>query len=298
MMIIKNLKRKICFFSLLIIFVASCNKKIDFPIVDKKLAFQYVKEIAEIAPRDSGTKNNLIAAKLIAEIANKYGAKSKIDSWTAKTIEGNIKFNNVIATIQGESDDFILIGSHFDTKKFSFIQNFSGANDGASSSGLLLAIIKSINESKIKLEKTLKFVWFDGEECFTKYSDYDGLYGSKYYAKSIDKNKCKAAIILDMVGDKDLNITIPSNSTKFLVDSVFDIARKQGIEKYFNKGQGGIIDDHKPFYDLGIPAIDIIDFNYGPNNSYWHTDADTMDKISPESLEIIGNLTLQLIYSI
>ncbi len=290
---------KIYYFNFILLFIClSCNKNIEIPKVDKNIAFEYVKAIAEIAPRDSGTANNLIAAKHIAETAKKLGAKSEIDSWTAKTIEGEIKFNNVIATIEGKSDEFILIGSHFDTKKFSFIENFTGANDGASSSGLLLAMIKTLVNSKEKPEKTIKFIWFDGEECFMKYSNYDGLYGSKYYAKKINKEKCKAVIILDMIGDKDLNVTIPTNSTNSLTNLVFNIAKKQGVENYFKRGGNGIIDDHKPFYDLGIPSIDIIDFNYGPNNSYWHTGDDTIDKISPKSLEIIGNLTLEMIYSL
>ena len=124
------------------------------------------------------------------------------------------------------------------------------------------------------------------------------LHGSKSYALELvqrgEVGKCKAMILADMIGDKDLHIAIPANGSDALKDRVIQIAQKNNWGAHFSKGSMQVIDDHVPFVELGIPAIDLIDFDYGPGNSYWHTEKDTFDKLSPRSFQIVGELMLQL----
>ncbi len=288
-----------------VLFMTSCSEQnnIKTPQINAEFAFSMVEKIISFSPRPSGHINNAKTAAFIAKTAGKWQNNSVfIQKWNQSTVNGNITFNNVIVEIIGEQDEFIVIGSHFDTKILPALPDFSGANDGGSSTGLLLALIKTICESNIKPQYTLRFIFFDGEECFMQYSDSDGLYGSRYYVETLKKNNelklCKATIILDMIGDKDLGITLPLGNDKNLAKLLFKSANSCNSKKYFNWADIDIMDDHTPFLKAGIPAIDIIDFKYGPSNCYWHTKEDTIDKISVESLEIVGKVTLKLIYSI
>jgi len=146
------------------------------------------------------------------------------------------------------------------------------------------------------------FVFFDGEEAIREYSGDDGLVGSKFFVEQLKANNqldsIKAVILLDMVGDANLNVSLPANSTGKLVEELFAAARDVGGRDYFKLSKNEMLDDHVPFLNAGIPAMDIIDFEYGSapgQNDYWHTDKDTMDKLSPRSLEIVGQTTLRLL---
>lgn len=287
---------------LLLIISPSCRNNIKAPTVDSKLAFDLVEKLVSFGPRFSGSKNIVLTSNFIANKAKEFGADVKIENFKEITPEGNVTFRNIIAEIKGESDKFIIVGSHYDTKKIDSIPDFEGANDSGSSTGLLLAMIKSIKKSKLIPRYSLRFVFFDGEECFLKYTNYDGLYGSRYHLKQMlasgEKKQCKAVIILDMIGDKNLNVTIPNSSDPELAKLLFNSAKTLGVKKYFTWFKGDILDDHTPFVNANIPAIDIIDFEFGPSNIYWHSKADTMDKISPKSLEITGNVTLHMLWNL
>jgi len=290
-------------FIILTIFFFGCGKqKRIAPLINSRNAMNYVKQISQIAPRYSGHKGNAKCANLIAQIATANGAIVHIDKWNALTVNGQVNFQNVIAEIKGDSNEFIIVGSHFDTKKIDSVPLFSGANDGASSTGLLLEMIKSIANSRIKPYYSIRFIFFDGEECFIKYSNNDGLYGSRRYASFIKDNAdcdlCKAVIICDMVGDKDLQITIPAGCSKNLTNKLFSAANAKGNGKYFSWHPNDIIDDHTPFKKIGLENIDVIDFDYGKYNRYWHTKADTVDKLSEKSLKIVGDVVLELIYNL
>ncbi len=299
------MKIKYCvLFTILLLLSCSENENnITLPEFDANFAFSMVEKIITFSPRPSGHINNANAAIFIANTAKKWNNNVvSIQKWNKKTLRGKITFNNVIVEIPGQKKEFIVIGSHFDTKMITSIPNFTGANDGASSTGTLLALIKTICESGIKPKYSLRFVFFDGEECFLQYSKTDGLYGSRYFVENLKINKelklCQSVIILDMIGDKNLGITIPTGSDKDLANLLFKSARYYKYDNYFNWADIDIIDDHTPFQKEGIPAIDIIDFKYGPSNCYWHTKEDTIDKISVESLNIVGKTTLRLIFSI
>ena len=287
--------------SLTLLLSAGCSKKeIKVPDFDQHNAMMLLKKLVAFGPRSSGTAANLKQAEFIAATAEKYGADVVRQKFEQQTELGKLKFFNVEATIQGQRDDFVIIGSHFDTKKLSPDIKFEGANDGASSTATLLEMIRTIKKSGEKPEYTLKFVFFDGEECISDYTPNDGLFGSKYYARQLKKQKlvkeCRAVIILDMIGDKDLKITLPADSNEDLRKMLLTAAKSIGNEKFFSDFHSPILDDHTPFKRLGIPAIDIIDFEFGPGNSFWHTSEDNIQNISANSLKIVGQTVLNMLF--
>lgn len=288
--------------------LCSCSRRNpDFvaenaPKVDAKLAYDLAVRNVAIGPRSSGSVGALRSAKWIKEEIDNLGYQGEIREFRARTPEGMVTFRNVLAEMSGKNDRFVLIGCHYDTKKLVATPNFEGANDGASGVGLLLAMMRAIREYDSPPPLSLKFAFFDGEECFSSYSDTDGLYGSRHLAEAWKKegtlDKCAAVIILDMVGDKDLTITIPAGANKTLRNKILKIALNQNNSAHFAKYESDMLDDHTPFQTKGVPTIDLIDFEFGPSNFYWHTQADSIDKICPESLGVVGDAALTLIWSI
>ena len=276
------------------------DKKLDPPKIDSGLAFKLVKDIVKLGSRPSGSEQSQKQVDFISQKIREYGVECKIQSFNDSTPDGIIKFQNIIVDIPGQKDQFIIIGCHYDTKKMLLTKDFSGANDGASGVGLLLAMIKSIAKHKQMPEYSLRFIFFDGEECINSYTDSDGLHGSRYYAKELarngDKALCRAVIIADMIGDKELLIETPSDSEYGLKELLISSAKRLKSEAFFKEGDQEIVDDHTPFQKIGIPAIDIIDFNYGPGNSWWHSSEDTVDKIDKKSFQIVGNVLLDMIW--
>jgi len=272
------------------------------PKIDADEAFQLLKTGAAIVPRHSGSPGAAKTVKFISEYIEKLHVSVKLDKWNAVTPAGKIIFCNVIADIIGKRDGYIIVACHYDAKKLSSVPNFAAANDGASGVAVLLAMIKAIKNYPTQAPVSFKFVFFDGEECFFDYNAGDGLFGSRYLAKKLKANgklkDCHAVIVLDMIGDKNLNITIPADSDPKLAKLLFKVASVQQSKGCFSKYNMDIIDDHTPFQRLGVPAIDIIDFNFGKGNRYWHTAGDTVDKTSRESLKVVGNVALQLIWNI
>lgn len=272
--------------------------------IDGQKAMDRVKKILAIGPRPSGSTGARKSAEFIAEEAKKAGAQNvTIDSWREETGNGPLTFNNIYAEIPGKTEEFIILASHFDTKKLPEIPTFNGANDSGSSTGLLLEIIHVLASNPIPNLPTVRVYFFDGEESVQSYTENDGLHGSKRAARILKENKeiynCRAMILLDMIGDKNLNITISPDTDPTLTRLLFTTARKEGVSDHFTMfKQGSILDDHVPFQQLGVPCINIIDFDYGPDNSWWHTEEDTIDKISPESLEITGNVVIRMLMTL
>jgi glutaminyl-peptide cyclotransferase len=271
------------------------------PEFDGLNAMVLLKELVSFGPRSSGTEANRRQAEFIADTARKYGAEVLTQEFEQLTVKGKLRFTNVEAVLRGNKSDFIIIGSHFDSKEMPPGIEFQAANDGASSTAVLLEMIKAVTASKETPEYTLKFVFFDGEECINKYGPNDGLFGSRYYAEKMKAErlveKCRAVIVLDMVGDKELGITLPKNSDSGLLKQLLAAADKMGNSEYFGVFHSDILDDHVPFMDMGIPAIDIIDFDFGPGNSFWHTSEDNIGNVSSKSLGIVGQTTLNLLFN-
>ena len=267
--------------------------------VDKDNAFQLVKEIVSHGPRPSGSVGAARTAQFIKSKCNEYGYESTIEEWRENTPRGKLTFRNIYATLNGNGRSFIILGSHYDTKNMSLTPGFVGANDSASSTGLLLEIMRVLKTARWR-GPTIRFAFFDGEEAIEAYAPGDGLHGSKKLASTLrdsgEDKRCKAMILLDMIGDKDLTITLSPDDDAVLIEKLLSAAEEQNVRQHFGFFlHGTIVDDHIPFRELDIPTLDIIDFDYGPNNSYWHTDLDTIDKLSPDSLKIIGNVTLALL---
>ncbi len=248
--------------------------------------------VKNCTPRHSGTLRCRLAANWLLDRASWCGADVSLDTFRDMTPFGERPFANVVIEFFGTKTnaDWIVLMSHFDTPSTAK-QPCAGANDGASTSGLLIALADAINRTGPH-PHNIMLVWTDGEECAKAYGPDDGFHGSRRLVKQFQekKRRVKTAICLDMLGDKDLNITIPSNSTPILKNLALQAAAKAGIKHKLKLDTQPVTDDHSAFLSAGCAAIDFIDFDYGPGNSWWHTPEDTMDKISEESLLSSGRL--------
>ena len=262
-------------------------------------AYAHVEQLVAFGPRPSGSVELAKSGDYIAARLREYGLTVEEQTFTAPTPRGSIRFRNIIGktrTQRGGTAGVVVIGSHYDTKWFEQFR-FVGANDGGSSTGVLLELARVA-----AAQPNLWFVFFDGEEAMVEYGPADGLWGSKHFVAELKRagqvGRIKAMVLLDMVGDARLEIEMPSNGDGALIQQVFDAARAGGTRDYFGYRGGALLDDHEPFLAAGIPAVDLIDFTNGSKpglNDYWHTEQDTLDKISPRSLEIVGQTTLRLL---
>ncbi len=285
----------------LLLIIAGCPDSASIPEIDSRNAYTLAVKLVSFGKRYAGTAENQRQADFLAAKAAEYGAAVTSDRFSYLTSAGMLEFTNITAEIKGRSNDFIIIGSHYDVKRIESAPDFEGANDSASSSALLLEMIRTIKASGNIPPLTIRFVFFDGEECLLEYSENDGFWGSRRYAAKLKDNgltkQCKAVIVLDMIGDAGLGVTLPDNSDRRLVEKILESAEATGGKQYFSLKNFAILDDHQPFLEQGIPAVDIIDFEYGPGNIYWHTNADKIDKISGKSMKIIGDCVLRLVLS-
>jgi Zn-dependent M28 family amino/carboxypeptidase len=279
---------------------------------DGERAFNHVKAQVEFGPHPAGSPAIEKAREYIARELKGYGLKTTLDEFTENTPRGKVKFKNVVAELPGESSNVIIIASHYDTKPFKEF-TFVGANDGGSSTGALLEIARVMaaesqpgnQDADGKRKFTYWFVFFDGEEAFCRewsecLNGNDHTYGSRHMVERLQKEKqldrVKAMVLLDMIGDRDLTVPREEGSSQRLVEAIWGTARQIGHEKEFPDRPFAIgDDDHMPFLRAGVPAVDVIDFEYGSSpgeNDYWHTKEDTLDKISPRSLKIVGDVIL------
>jgi len=270
------------------------------PQVDGQVALDEVRAFVALGARVSGTPGAQAAANYLAKRLAALGLNPQVDVFEAPTRGGAVTFRNVTATCPGtRTNELVVLISHYDTKA-GIAADFAGANDSGSSTGLLLALAPHLNKQQLPFSVMLAFV--DGEECVKQYSARDGLHGSRRLLERLagpgQALRVRAAIVLDMVGDRDLTITIPRNSTTALIQAAFAAAEALNVRQHFRLYGTAILDDHVPFFEAGIPAIDLIDFEFGSSpgrNNYWHTTADTIDKLSPDSLAIVGRVVLKML---
>lgn len=262
---------------------------------DASRAYEHLKRLVEMGPRPVASEGIKKAQQYIETELKSYGLKVIPDSFEADTIRGKKPMKNIIGELAGKKTEVVLIAGHYDTK---LQPGFVGANDGGSSTAAVLEMARVL--SNTKPEYTLWFVFFDGEEAFVDWNadnGRDNTYGSRHMVKKMSAEgtikRIKALILVDMIGDKNLDLLKDYESTPWMVDLIWTTARGLGYGKHFLNGEGGYSDDHIPFKQAGIPVIDIIDFNYGPDNSYWHTNEDTLDKVSAESLKIVGDVVIR-----
>ncbi len=270
---------------------------------DGAKALEYAREFAAIGPRWPTGPGHVKAEEFLRSHFQREHDQFEEDTFTADTPIGPVPMCNFIVRYPGKKNGAIVLGTHYETNYPLRNINFVGANDGASTTGLLMAIGDRLHEDTAGGKKldgySVWLVFFDGEEAINSWSRSDSTYGSRHLAARWGRdgtlNQIKAFMLADMIGDKDLDIQRESNSTEWLVGLVGQAAKKFGYERYFFQRDMAVEDDHLPFVERGVPSIDVIDLDYGPNNSYHHTAQDTMDKISAHSLTIDGDVFMETI---
>ena len=269
---------------------------LEFTAQDAHFAYERARELVEnCTPRDAGTIRGRIAANRICDAVSAVGANVRRETFRAKTRTGEKEFANLYAEFGTNcaSNRWVVLVSHYDTKPGA---NCPGANDGASTSGLLIAFASVLSARK-DLGGNVLLVWTDGEECVSAYGPNDGFWGSKHAADWLASTgrDVRAVVCVDMIGDRDLSISIPANGSPKLVEAALEAAKRAGCPGLVKPIPEFVKDDHVAFLNKGFKAIDLIDFDYGPNNSYWHTPQDTMDKISEGSLLSTGRILAELL---
>ena len=260
-------------------------------------AMRYLKEIVAFGPRPIGSENHKKVEEFI--LSHLKGDEVEEDAFTVDTSEGKFPVRNIIAKYPGTRDGIIVIASHYDTNYPLRGTSYIGANDGASSSSLLLEIANQLRGKK-RDGYSVWLLWDDAEESMKlPWVDAESLYGVRHLAQKWQDDgtikKIKAFLLEDMVGDADLNIDRDTNSTPWLEDLVGQAAVRLGYQSHFFGRINQVEDDHIPFIQRGVPAADLIDFDYGYGNVFWHTPQDTVDKLSPKSLQIVGEVTLETV---
>ena len=266
------------------------------PDINGSHVMQYVREIVAFGARPPGSAAHTKLEQYILSKLN--GVDVEQDKFTAQTPVGKFPMNNIIAKFPGKKDGIIVVAGHYDTAYY-LGKSFVGANDGGSSTALLLALADQFRGKQLD-GYSVWLVWTDGEEAFVHWTDTDSVYGARQLAQRWQQDgtarKIKAFILVDMIGDADLDILKDTYSTPWLSDLVYQAASRLGYQSHFYEFQTPMEDDHKQFLAARIPSIDLIDFTYGYNNVFWHTPDDTTDKLSAQSLAITGDVVLETIH--
>jgi Zn-dependent M28 family amino/carboxypeptidase len=274
---------------------------------DEARAWRDLERVVGFGPRPSGSEALAHTAAYILEQLRAASLQAEEQVFTTNTPRGPVKFRNVIARTRPNCPPRFIIAGHYDTKWFPQMK-FVGANDGGSSTAALLEIARVLAGQPVDAW----IVWFDGEEAMQQYSPQDGLYGSVYMTKTLHTQgklrDIQAVIVLDMVGDKRLQLTIPdpmrlrgdvpNRWSAPVIQQALAAAATLGLRDYVRLLNHEMVDDHSPFDWNGVPSIDLIDFDYGNiprDNNFWHTDRDTLDKCAPESLRIASQIALELL---
>jgi glutaminyl-peptide cyclotransferase len=224
------------------------------------------------------------------------------DKFTARTPIGPLTMHNLIVKFPGKKDGIIVLASHYETNYWLKDIHFIGANDGACTTALLIALGQYYREHPPQ-GYSVWLLFTDGEESINKeWTDTDSLYGTRHIAAKWSGDgtlgHIKAFVLADMIGWKQLNIDKESNSTPWLLELEAKAGRDTGHSKYLFKDSQAIQDDHLPFVQRGVPSLDVIDFQYGTAadpEAFHHTDQDTMDKLSVASLQVAADMFLDLV---
>ena len=259
------------------------------PAFDSNKAWEHLRQQVAIGPRPSGSAGNVKNRDYIKAQMAKLGIKTTEQAFEGATPLGPVKMVNIIATIPGKSADRIVLASHFDTKLFREFR-FVGASDGASSTAALIELARVI-KARGSLPFTIELLFLDGEEAVIEWQGNDNTYGSRYYVDAARKSgslkSLRALILLDMIGDRNLTIRRESNSTRWLTEIIWGVAKKLGHRAFMDE-ETTVEDDHIPFLKAGVPAVDIIDLDY----PHWHQPTDTIENVAARSLQVVGDVVV------
>ncbi|HXC32000.1 MAG TPA: M28 family peptidase [Verrucomicrobiae bacterium] len=259
---------------------------------DGARAYKHVEQLVAIGPHAAGSDGIKRAQAYIVGQLKSFGCPVDEEDFQAHdTPIGNVAMKNIVVKVPGASPDILLFGSHYDTKRMA---NFVGADDGGSSTGVLLELARLVCARKNADSVWLAF--FDGEEDFNTNWATDNTYGSRELAarmaNSGDLKHVKAMILVDMVGPTHPIFRRESNSTPWLTDLLWSTAARLGYDSIFVNDINAISDDHIPFLERKVPSADIIDFEQEVME-YWHTPKDTLDKVDPRTLAITGHVLIE-----
>lgn len=257
-------------------------------------ALELTSRIASFGPRPPGSAAAKKLQEFIITSLKGWGWTVEEDAFTAQTPAGRASLKNIIARKLGKPGSRILaVSGHYDTKRFPF--KFVGANDGGSSTGILLELARSLRNTSYKHE--IRLIFHDGEEAVREWTSTDSLYGSRHLSERWRSDgtlaRMDALINVDMIGDRDLAIVREAYSSDALMRVIWQVASSLGYAKHFLGEPYAIEDDHVPYLRNGVRAANLIDFSYGPEHAWWHTTEDTIDKLSARSFEIVGRVLVE-----
>jgi glutaminyl-peptide cyclotransferase len=305
----KDLRLLLPLLVLLLTAANSSAQKTAAPHFSGQTAYNLTAQLLQVAPkRFNGSPGHQKAEEFIKQHFAAEAAKGNLetDTFTASTPAGFQTMRNYIVKYPGKKDGIIVLASHYETNYPLRDIEFYGANDGAATTALLIEI-GNVLRAHPPEGYSVWLVFDDGEEavkCLQCWSSSDSLYGTRHlaakWANDGTLEKIKAFLVADMIADKDLNIDYVDNSTPWLLDLLKVAAKNTGHSAYIFKYKESEEDDHLPFAQRGVPVLDVIDAHYGPviqstPDGYHHTAEDTLDKISAKSLQISGDLFLEMI---
>jgi glutaminyl-peptide cyclotransferase len=254
-------------------------------------AFEHIRALVAIGPRPPASAGIQQARAYLTTQLKSLGLSPTEQPFEAQTPLGPMKMANISVRLPGKRPERLIIGGHYDTKLFRQFR-FVGASDGGSSAAMLLELARVLKDRERLL--TIELVFFDGEEAtLPDWTGTDHTYGSRHYVESAKKDGSlagiKGMILLDMVGDRTLNIRKETRSTSWMTAVIWDAARRLGHHEAFLDESFPVEDDHVAFLDAGVPAVDVIDLDYAP----WHTADDNLGAVSARSLQIVGDVIVE-----
>jgi Zn-dependent M28 family amino/carboxypeptidase len=295
---------KLNFYLFILISIFCTDGLTRTPVFNKSRAFDYLTKQCAFGPRVPGSVAHQKCSKFLEQELSKFAAKVSLQEFQYRLpgTSKNMRGVNVSANFNPTAKRKVILCAHWDTRpqadmdddKNKHTEPVMGANDGASGVAVLLEIA---NQLKLKIPAyQVDIVFFDAEDAGVYQQNDSWALGSKEYAQMLSsKNLPDFGILLDMIGDRNLEIYSEINSVMFaarLVKYVWNLAALLGISEFISQSQYQVQDDHLRLIEVGVPCIDIIDFDY----PYWHTTHDTPDKCSPESLAKVGQVVLEVIY--
>lgn len=265
------------------------------PAFDSARAFRHLEQIVAIGPRPAGSPGAQQTRAYITKELSALGITAEEQAFDADTPKGRIPMVNLRATIPGSGQGRLIVAGHYDTKLFENLR-FVGANDGGSSTAFLIELARVLKERRNAF--AIELLFLDGEEALVEWSlESDSTYGSRHYVDAARKagtlKDIHAMILVDMIGDRDLAVQREPTSTAWLTAIIWSTARRLKRPEFVDT-EFAVEDDHVPFLRAGVPAVDIIDLSYSTKSGAeaWHTAHDTLDNVSPQSMQAVGDVLL------